>query len=315
MRITRGTKAFLDTSVEADFESGYSQVQQWWDRLFDQKQSNGRAENYVSNEQTIALEEWAYGAERELGNTSHIVFQKENKRYQAALRIEVDHMKDDLYGLYQDDIVMLGRSAGRWKNKLAKTFLQGATSILGRDGANFFSTAHPTRAGDSSGSNQSNLFTSTALTFDNFNTVCAGMRGLLAPNGEPYDEFGTDIVLVVPPQLAIVAKQIVYGDAVIRSSTQSGSGSLFGAVSNPLVNEGMSVLVVNDLANESGTWYVADVGGAKPCKMQVREEPTLRSHTPETDSTLDLLDNFLYTMKGRGLAVGTRWQKIARAAA
>lgn len=314
MRLTRGTKELLDHAVTTDFESGYNSVTEWWSSVFDKKESRTRTETYASNERTIALTEWDYGDERTSGLTSHVNFDATNKRFSAMLEIEADDLEDDMYGLYEDDIRLLGLAAGRWKNRMAADFLANGTSTTGKDGQAFFSTTHPRRAGDGTGASQANLFTSTPLTFDNLNAVRSAMRGLIAPDGYRYDEFGSSLVLVVPPELELVAMQLCYGETVVRSATQSGSGSLFGSVQNPFLKFSLTPIVATDLT-ESTVWYLADVAGTKPCKLQVRSEPVLRVHDAGTSASLAAADRIRYTVKARGQAVGTRWQKIARCAA
>jgi phage major head subunit gpT-like protein len=110
-------------------------------------------------------------------------------------------------------------------------------------------------------------------------------------------------LLIVPPQLQQAALEIV-------SASRNASGA-----DNVLVGTA-EVLVVPELANQSGVWYLADTSHAiKPLIFQLRQAPALASRTSSDDPAVFEQDQYQWGIKARGVAGYGPWWLMARATA
>jgi phage major head subunit gpT-like protein len=187
--------------------------------------------------------------------------------------------------------------AAKWKDQRLKEALQNGTTDLCFDGQAYFASTHDL---DPAG-NQSNNFTSSALNATNFDTVWAAMASYTGEDGEPMGVMPN--LLVVPPQLAKEAREIVAAEFV-------GGG-------NSNVLKGVAeVLVVPELADEATTWYLMDTTkGIKPLIFQNRQSPTLTSMTNPNDPNVFSQDQFQWGLKARGVEGYGPWWLAARSIA
>ncbi len=224
-------------------------------------------------------------------------YQLENEPYELTVGVDRDDIEDEQLGVYNPLFDEMGRNAKKWPDQVLKTALQAGTTNLGFDGVAFFSTAHPLN----SGGNQSNNFTTTALTATNFGTVRAAMMAYTGEDGEPLGVMPN--TLIVPPQLEDTANSIVTASVGASGATNVQKGQA-------------NVVVVPELANQGTTWYLADTSNAiKGLVWQVRKAPEFVAKTELTDDNVFFQKQFIWGVDARGVAGYGPWFLMARAIA
>ena len=220
--------------------------------------------------------------------------------YENTISLSKWDIEDDQLGLFGNGVKMLAEAAAKWKDVEVARFLRedAASTAIGYDGVPMFSTAHPLQGdyegGVPSGSpaTQSNLALSTALTIDNYIDARAAMRSFKGADGQPLAV--TPAIMMVPPQLEGVAKQILEADFIAN----------FGANANaPEQNtyKGTAKLVVNEyLSDKPDNWYLFAAGGAmKPLAWHLRDPAEFTYLNNPGDPNVFMQAEYLYGVEGR----------------
>lgn len=301
----------LDATFNAyrvKYDQAFENQRVWHQELAEVVPSTADKEIYAYLDRVPKLREWL--GPREVHDLAAQTYELENKLFELTVKVARQRIEDNQIGLYNSQVSRMGQQAKKWPDHLLKSALQAGKTVPTYDGRNFFAANHYVNPAKKSGS-QANLFTSKALTYDNYVSVKQSMMALLGADGEPLEDFGEDLVLVVDPSNEEIAKQILTSDAVIRSAAQSGSGSLFGAVKNTQAGTAKP-LVIPALANEAGTWYLADRSGSMPLIFQMRYAPDFVPRYNPSDPNVFERDEFEYGIRARGAAGYGLWWKIAR---
>lgn len=295
MLITTANIAALDKGFSKIFRSAYDGTPEFGDRIATTIPSTHKTEVHGWMQRILKMREWI--GPRLIQNLNTHEYVLVNKTYENTVGVEVNDIEDDSLGVYDPLFSEMGRQSRKWKDQLLKTVLQNGTSGLGFDGQAFFSSTHDL---DPAG-NQSNNFTSSALSATNFDTVWANMAALTGEDGEPLGVMPN--LLVVPPQLAKEAKEIVAAEYVGGGDTNVLKGIV-------------EVMVVPELANEATTWYLMDTTkGINPFIFQLRKAPQLTQMTKMDDPNVFHEDKFLWGVKARGVAGYGPWWLCARSIA
>lgn len=230
-----------------------------------------------------------------------------SNRYGRGLKILVDDLKDDKWGLYEPVIRGLGARMVRFPQTLIWDWVKegdqttGPASKLfagrdmtGIDGVAFFSTSHKVNINDASKGTQSNLKTTTALNSTNFPTVYSDFLKMKDTEGLPLGLMPNK--LYVPPALEFTAAQVLYASTITTGGVNVFSPEMLQRLKrNPI-----EIVVVPELAGDDGIWYLASKSdNGSPAIWQVTEPLALVPHVdPQNDSVFHD-DEFEWIAKGR----------------
>jgi phage major head subunit gpT-like protein len=270
----------------------------WFEQLATTLSSSGKSSKYPIMGGLTALREWQ--GERHFENFSRYAYEIANKTFEKSVGIDVDDIDDDQLDGYSMLATEIGYQAAQWPQDLIAAVLKAGGTSLCWDSQFFFDTDHPVDPNDATLGVYANLFTSTALTATNLNTVMSNMMLIAARDGRPAG-FGKSgkMLLVVPPQLKKTALEITVAETLINSG---------GTASGTNVMRGMAdVLVIPELGVGGGanatTWYLADVGHiVKPFIFQQRMSPQVTAMNGATDPSVFYKNQAHWGVKARGAA-------------
>jgi phage major head subunit gpT-like protein len=295
MQVTAANIRALQTGYSGIFRSGMTTAETKLEQLATPMPSNARTNTYGWMQKLLAMRRW--DGPRVIQNLKTFSYMLENIPFELTVGVQRRDIRDDLVGVYNSLFDDMGRQSKLWPDQQLRAALQAGTTGLGFDGVAMFSTAHPLNPAG----NQSNNFTTTALTGPNFATVRAAMGAYTGEDGEPLGVQGN--VLIVPPQLEDTANSIVtleYGTGGI-SNVQKGQAK---------------VIVVPQLANQGTTWYVADNSNAiKGLIWQLREAPEFTSKAEFRDDNVFFEDQLIFGVNAEGVPGYGPWFLLARAIA
>lgn len=244
------------------------------------------------------MREWI--GERVVNNIRENAYQLLNRFYEFTLGALREHIDDSNLGNLTIALNFVTEAIRTWKDDILFSAWQAGTSQVTFDAVPYFSTTHPL-----SGSNQSNLFTSTPLTAANLNTVMTAMSVIVGANGKMINTGGR-WTLIVPPALRLTAQSIVGAPLIVSGGA---------AVTN--MQAGIADLkVIERLNNEPTVWYLARVGGPiNPLILQVRQEAQIDQMTQRTSEANFWRRQLVWGADARGAAGYGPWWLAARAAA
>jgi phage major head subunit gpT-like protein len=266
------------------------------------KTSGGERTKYPIMGQLTGLREWI--GPRQAEDLARYAYELKNRTFEKTLEVPVNDFEDDQYEGYADLATEFGRQAMRWPADLVLAALQAGTSQLCFDGQFFFDTDHPVDPANAASAVYANLFTATALSTVNFSTTLATLQRIPGRDGRPLGVFGGDVILLVPPQLREVAKQIVEAEYLANGASN--------------VNRGAARAVVwPRLGNEGTVWYLVDASPRpRPMIFQERQAPTdVVTLMGQTDPNVFEFDAYKWGVKARGAAGYGLPFTIARCAA
>jgi phage major head subunit gpT-like protein len=195
-------------------------------------------------------------------------------------------------------IAMMGIQAKALPDDLVRTAIRAGEATVCYDGQYFFDNDHPVDMANAGLGVQSNLYTATPLTADNYAAMRAAMMAWKGEDGRPLTTMPT--LLVVPPQLEVVAKRIINADLVANAAGTA-------AVSNVLKGSA-EVLVVAEFADAPLDWYLIDDSKPiKPFVYQDREAPTFTYLTDPTSDNVFNKKEYVYGVDARGQAGYALW--------
>lgn len=300
MLITTASIAALDKGFSKVYRTAYDSTPEWGDRVATTINSKHGTEVHGWMQRILKMRRW--DGPRLIHNLNTHEYTLTNKTYENTVGVGVNEIEDDSLGVYEPIFSEMGRQSRKWKDQLLKDALQNGTTNTSFDGVAFFASTHPL---DPAG-NQSNNFTSSALTAANYDTVRSAMMGYTGEDGEPLGV--TPNLLVVPPQLEREAREILNADMIANGAGTAG-------ISNVLKGSA-DLLVIPELANEATTWYLMDTTkGIKPLVFQLRQAPTMASRTSITDDNVFNRDQFEWGVKARGTEGYALWWLCARSIA
>jgi len=285
----------LQTGYSAIYQQGWGAVDPQLEPLATPVPSSARTNTFGFLLNLLKMRKW--DGPRLINNLKTGAYLLENEPYELTVGVDRRDIRDDLMGIYNSRFNDMGRAAKLWPDQTLNTALQAGTTRLGFDGVAFFSTAHPLNPAG----NQSNNFTTTALSSANFATVRAAMASYTGQDGEILGVQPN--TLIVPPQLEDTANTIVTAAVGVSGSTNVQRGQA-------------RVVVVPRLANQPTTWYVVDDSNAiKFLIWQLREAPIFTSKTSFNDDNVFFENQFLWGINSEGVAGYGPWFLAARAIA
>lgn len=298
MRLSNATLQALRTNANTAYQAGYgSATPQLVGAAASTIPSSTSINTYGWMARLPKMRQWV-GA-KVINNLSENAAQITNLPFEMTVGVDRDDIADDNLGIYKPLFEEMGRQARLWPDQTVRSALQAGTSGLAFDGVAFFSNSHSL-----GGNTIDNLFASTALTHANYSSVRASMMSYLGDDGETLG-VNPDL-LIVPPQLETTGKDIIMNskravDSVAADNVLAGTARL---------------LVVPDLANEAGVWYLADSSKAiKPLVFQERESPMMIDKIQRNDDNMFFDREALFSVEARGAAGYGLYWLMARCAA
>lgn len=307
--------AALDATYQgfqAKYDDALDKVRVYSPRFVETVKSTTGEEVYAFLDKQPKLREWV--GHRRYNNLVTQAYKLANKKFESSYSVKAEDIEDDKLAMYAKAPRRVAAATAKWPDQRVKLAMQNGKTNICFDGKPFFSAAHYKNYGRKSGA-QANLFTNRALNYTNMQYVIQQMMSIVGADGEPMEDFGDNLVLIVAPDNRDIALQLQKGDLVVRTGGQaggtSGADNVGGAVRN--VHEGsFDVVVWPSLANEGTTWYVADTDGEMPLIMQERVAPEFRPLTDIYSPRAVELDEFGFGVRARGESGYGPWWKMAR---
>ena len=289
MQLTTAALESMYYGFSRMFEAAFTATAPWVDAIATTTTSTTRENRYPWMASIPKLREWI--GERILHNLALRSYAIVNKDWEDTVEVDRNDVEDDNLGVYAPIMATLGQQARLWPQDMVLATLKAGETAVGFDGQPFFNANHPLNVDNTGGGVYSNLFTGTALTADNYNTVRAAMRVI---NDEQGRTLGVNPdILLVPPQLERMAKSIV--DAEMYA--------VGGVVVNNVMRGTARVIVASELADEPGNWYLLDsTKPIKPIIAQIRKQPQLVALTDPTTENVFFRKKFIYGVDSRGNA-------------
>lgn len=271
MELTDPNLKKLFVTYSRRFMSAFNSYTPMWSQLAMKESSSTSETTYPIVAVKAKLREWK--GERILENVKSMSYTIGNGKYEWTLELDIDHIEDDQFGLYNRVIDEGAVAAAFHPDELVvKALLEGTTNLCVDEKA-FFASDHPVDPWDSSAGTFQNLYTSKPLTAANFEEVYQAAR-LYRGWNQRLMKLRMD-TLVVPPQLEITAKRIVENADTMIVSAGNGIATL------PNDYKGWAkVVVLEELADYPNDWYLGKMNGpTKPIIFQERKAPVYESIT------------------------------------
>lgn len=309
--ITPAVVASIYTSFKTEFQRGYNSVPNpWSDEIATEIKSSEETTIHVWSGHVPRLREWV--GNRELVDEATFTTSITNRLFERTLKVARTKVEDDQWGaLVFSQTKGLAYAARKHYDYLMADWLKNANSTPCYDGANFFSTTHPISryGGGVAAGTQANYFTSKGLTYDNYVSVRAAMRGFKGEGGLPLGV--QPDTLLVPPALEGQAKIILEAEYLAQTPMggQTNNGSTYNVYRNTA-----KIVVADELSGNDDEWYLlcTKSHGISPLIKQVRQPYQLIQFTKPTDPSVFNMNEFLYGVSLRGNVGGSLWWLAAK---
>lgn len=303
MLVTKQAIANLQTTFSMLYRSAWDETPIWSGAIATTIPSSTKTNTYGWMQRILQMREWL--GPRLFQNLNTHSFVVENRDWELTVKVPRNDFEDDNLGVWSPLMSEMGRQGRKLPDVLVQQVLQvgDAATALGFDGVSFFSTLHPLNPAGV----QSNLFNtagSGASTLDaagvSFQKVRQAMIAYVGEDGLPLGVRPN--LLIVPPQLEYVAKQILVASTV----TTGGTNIMMGDC---------QMLVVPELSNQATTWYLADTSkGIKPLIYQLRQAVQLTALTSVDSDNVFFHKEFVWGQDGRAAASYGPWFLMAKGA-
>jgi phage major head subunit gpT-like protein len=268
--------------------------------------------------QQLALRKWV--GPRTIQNLSEHEYTLKNDPFEGTVALKRDDLEDDNLGIFAT-MTLPGLAEAVRKHPqalLVHDVLQG--NPLAFDGLALFHASHPTYAkpndyAPAPVTTYQNEYPNLPLNGTNFYKVWSDMVSRVGEDGLPLGVMPNR--LIVAPQMALTARELMVSTniqrlAVIATGVTSGgsAGDTLGTATelaaSTIENQLRGLcepLVVEQLANQPNTWYVADTTKAvKPLIYQVRRDPELVPLVSPTDPNVFFNRDLIWGVDYRGAA-------------
>ena len=236
-----------------------------------------------------------------LSASSYVITNDEYENTIAVKQAEIERDDASGLGIYRPMVASMGIAAQQLKDYMVAALLTGGFATNDYTGTPFFASNKPHEPRNNKSLKFSNLLTTT-LTPASYGTALALLKGRTNAQGRPMG-LGVKLLLVVPPALEVMAKQILQADYVMQTAGNTGGtpNTAIGAAAVTNVNKGSADLLVwPQLAGNDTQWYLLEVGyELKPLIMQIEKEVTFASLTAPDSDHVFKKHEFLYQAYGR----------------
>lgn len=293
MQITPSAMSAMYFNFLARYQAGFEATPNWTPRVATEVPSSTRENRYPWVKELSGMKEWI--GERQVDNLAARVYSILNKSWEKTVELDKEDVEDDNFGTFAMFLDQLSHQAKKWPDDVMQTVIQSGAMTVCYDGQYFFDTDHPVDMDNSGLGTYVNNFTSRALNPTNYDYVRVQMQQINGADGRPYKV--NPSLLVVPPALETVGRQILQGDTI---TTVYGSNTAAAASTN-IWKGSADLLVVPELANEPTVWYLFDVTKPiKPFVWQLRKAPVFTALASPTDENVFWRRKFVYGVDSRG---------------
>lgn len=290
MMITQASLNALRVTFRNDFAKAYGIAANWYDKVSSTMPSSTKLSTYGWAADLPVMREWTDN-ERTVQNVKELAYNLINRKWELTYSVKRDDLDDDNLGMYTQKFSDLGTQAKKHPDLLMRDTIQAGQNITCYDGLSFFNTAHPVDPYDSSKGTYTNYSASgMALTPVNYDTVRSAMMGYKGTSGV---ELGiVPKLLLVPPQLEIMAKRICKMDMIPSAA---------GTASEQNPYEGTAdYIVAPELSNQGTRWYLLCIDrGIMPFIYQLRQPAEFQMITNLNDPSVFMLDEFKFGSRMR----------------
>jgi len=296
MLITSGNidKAFI--GFDTAFQQALMNQPTVWQKIASERPSTDESEVYMWADMIGELREFL--GERQIVSLSGRSQQLFNKKYEKTITIPRTKFEDDKYGVFTDQVRQIAMRAAQHPDKLVADAIAAGDTAVVYDGQYFFDTDHPQNPDDPNSPVMSNKKTGMPLSADNVAAGMALMNGYKDAGGVPL--LAEPNVLMVPPALRYLARQICFGTTIAVPVGTAGS-SPGGAAAPENVLKGMLDVVVNPRLTSTTKWYLLDTTKpVKPFIYQNRMAPEFAYLNKPEDAEVFKRDQFVYGVRTRG---------------
>lgn len=295
MQITPQTIDAIFYTFGTQFQAAYDSQTPWCGQTCTHVPSSGRENRYAWLDKLPVMREWV--GERQIQNAIARGYSVVNKDWELTVEVDRNDILDDNLGVYAPIVQSMGVQAKLWPDYRCAEVLQLGKTITAFDGQAFFSASHPKNIDDAAAGTYQNLWTTTALTPTNYNTVRSAMLSYLGRDGKTLNVRPT--LLIVPPQLEQAGRQILNADFIAPAAALGGNAA--SVVQSNTLKGSAELLVVPQLSNEPTVWYLADTTKpVKPMLFQTRKAPELIPYVNPSDPELFRRKKFVYGVDSRG---------------
>lgn len=154
MIINSGNLAILFRAFNTAFQSGFTGVEPWWNKIATLVPSNTAVEDYGWLGDIPGLREWI--GDRVIRNLSQSDYSIKNKPFELTIGVKRDKIEDDQYGIYTPMFQMMGDSAAKHPDELVFALLLAGFATACYDKQYFFDTDHPVVQADGTTASVSN---------------------------------------------------------------------------------------------------------------------------------------------------------------
>lgn len=250
-----------------------------WTSLATLMPSSTQENRYAWTAQSEGMRKWV--GPRLIRSLAQRVHPVANEPYEGTLGMDLIALETDQLGVNAPVIAQWAAAVAMWQDDLVIDAIRQGYTRLCYDGQPMYDTSHPLDVDRPALNTFSNYYPGTPLTAANFDYVYSQMA---IRKGEAQRELQTvPTHIIVPPQLAQTAKQILKSDniaSVFANATGSGTqtNTLKGLV---------DIIVAPRLAGDPGKWYLAVLDGpVRPWLMQQVYAPRLVTKSSPTDDNV-----------------------------
>lgn len=198
MELSAQNLAVLFEGYEMVFNRAFEGAPNHYEQIATVVPSGTKETLYPFLKRTLQLRE--FNGPRVLQNLEAASYLIVNRHFEGTVGINLDDIKDDQYGVYNDMIAELGEAVKVWPDQLIFSMMKAATSgaavtvgidfvvepPVGYDGVPFFSANHPTGPAGRNTAVQSNINSSGTGPYWYLINGARAVRPFLWQNREPF---------------------------------------------------------------------------------------------------------------------------------
>lgn len=268
------------------FNKAFDEAKPFYEKIATTIESKTKSEKYTWLGQMPRMIEWI--GERTVKNLALHDYEIKNKSWELTISLDRNDVEDDSIGIYANLIQAMGESAKTHPDEIIFSLIKNGFINKCYDGKPFFSSVHQEEK--SIIQNNMGIY---KLNIDTYADARASMISIKDESGNPFKV--TPNLLVVPPQLEGIARQILLADKV------EGTTNMF--------KNSAELLVVPELSDNPTKWFLFDTSKPiRPLIFQQRKKTEFVSKDDIKDDNVFNKKEFLYGADSRDNAGYGLWQ-------
>lgn len=293
MLVNKDTINSIFTGLKTVFHNTLKAMPGSWQTTAMEVPSTGAGEDYAWLSRFPKMRKWV--GDKVVKSLEAGKFYKKNEDWETTIAVDRNDIEDDRLGLYNNQAMSAGESAGELNDIIVDDLKNGAFTNTGMDGQYYYDTDHS--VGGASVSNKG----TAALS-------CASKAAALASYGAARtaimnfkDEEGMPLRLIpdtleVPPALEAVARTLCEADKLDDNAP------------NPY--KGTAKVLVNPALTSATAWmlHVTSKQSIKPFIVQMRKKPVFVQQTSAENDDVFNRREFKFGAEARATGVYGFWQ-------